>query len=95
MEEINKSEEIQNEVIHNEEVQEVTAQSSVRRHHTRPEPDRDKFFMLRQIFNVIFIIGAIVGCFFYIKVNEMMGGILIIIAMAFKMAECVLRFRKQ
>lgn len=95
MEEINKSEEIQDEVVHNEEVQEGTGQSSVRRHHTRPEPDRDKFFMLRQIFNVIFIIGAIVGCFFYIKVNEMMGGILIIIAMAFKMAECVLRFRKQ
>ncbi|MCQ2220512.1 MAG: hypothetical protein MJZ12_03920 [Prevotella sp.] len=66
-----------------------------RRHHTRPEPERDKFFVLRQIFNIVFIVGAIIGCFFYIKVNEMMGGILIIIAMAFKMAECVLRFRKQ
>lgn len=65
------------------------------RHHTRPEKDRDSLFLLRQIFNIIFMVGAVVGCVLYIKVNAMMGGVLIIIAMAFKMAECVLRFRKK
>lgn len=64
------------------------------RHHTRPKPTRDKFFVLRQIFNIIFMVGAVIGCVVYIKVNDTMGAILIIIAMAFKMAECVLRFRK-
>lgn len=63
--------------------------------HTRPEKERDTFFFLRQIFNIVFMVGAVVGCILYMKVNELMGGILIIIAMAFKMAECVLRFRKK
>lgn len=74
--------------------EEAEAGVTVRRRHTRPTPERDKFFVLRQIFNIIFIIGALIGCFIYIKVNDTMGAILIIIAMAFKMAECVLRFRK-
>lgn len=78
----------------NEQISEEAEDVTVRRRHTRPEPERDKFFVLRQIFNIIFILGAVVGCFFYIKINEAMGGILIIIAMAFKMAECVLRFRR-
>lgn len=77
-----------------EELNKTEEQVTVRRRHTRPQPERDRFFVLRQIFNIIFMIGAVVGCFIYIKVNDTMGAVLIIIAMAFKMAECVLRFRK-
>lgn len=67
--------------------------ASAPRHHNNPN-DKGKFFVLRQIFNIIFMIGAVIGCVVYLKVNDMMGAILIVIAMAFKMAECVLRFKK-
>lgn len=63
------------------------------RHHRKPE-ERDRFFLVRQVLNILFMIGAVIGCFIYLKVNDTMGAILIIIAMAFKMAECVLRFKK-
>ena len=64
---------------------------AVARHHRRPQKERGKFFVIRQILNVMFMIGAVIGCVFYVKFDERMGAILIIIAMAFKMAECVLR----
>lgn len=64
------------------------------RHHRKPQKERDAFFVIRQILNVLFMVGAVAGCIVYLKVDDRMGAILIIIAMAFKMAECVLRFKK-
>lgn len=69
-------------------------ESIVVRRHRKPQKERDRFFVVRQILNVLFMIGAIAGCIVYLKVNDRMGAVLIIIAMAFKMAECVLRFKK-
>ena len=63
------------------------------RHHRRPDEVKDKFYKMRQIFNIIFIVGAIIGVAVYLK-NEAMGAVLIVMAMAFKMAECVIRFKK-
>lgn len=67
---------------------------SVRRHHRKPEKERGKFFLLRQILNVIFMLVAVAGCVVYVKVDYRMGAVIIIIGMAFKMAECALRFKK-
>lgn len=67
---------------------------SVRRHHRKPEKECGKFFLLRQILNVIFMLVAVAGCVVYVKVDNRMGAVIIIIGMAFKMAECALRFKK-
>lgn len=54
-----------------------------------------KLFIIRQILNVIFMIGALAGAVLYWTQPEPTTGILVIMtAMFFKMAECVLRFRK-
>lgn len=66
-----------------------------RKHRNADEGDgRGKFFVLRQILNILFMIIAIVGVVIYITQNEMQGIIVVVIAMAFKMAECVLRYVK-
>lgn len=65
------------------------------RRHRKPEQQRDQFFLIRQILNVLFVLVGIVGCYFYVKIDDRQGAILFIIAMAFKMAECALRFRKK
>ncbi|MCM1079302.1 MAG: hypothetical protein NC344_06210 [Bacteroidales bacterium] len=55
----------------------------------------NKVFLIRQILNVIFMVGAIVGGLLYWFQPEPTLGILVIMtSMFFKMAECVLRFRK-
>lgn len=72
----------------------VTDEPIARRHHRKPDDKRGNFFVVRQILNILFMLGAVAGCVVYVKVNDQMGAILIIIAMAFKMAECVLRFKK-
>ena len=52
-------------------------------------------FLIRQILNIIFMAGALVGAVLYWIQPEPTTGILVIMtAMFFKMAECVLRFRK-
>lgn len=52
-------------------------------------------FLIRQILNAIFIIGAVTGAILYwVLPEETMGILIIMTSMFFKMAECVLRFRK-
>lgn len=54
-----------------------------------------KLFLIRQILNIIFMAGALAGAVLYWVQPEPTTGILVIMtAMFFKMAECVLRFRK-
>ena len=56
---------------------------------------RSKVFIIRQIMNIIFIIGAIIGAILYWTEPEPTLGILVIMtAMFFKMAEHVLRFKR-
>ena len=69
-------------------------ESPVKRHHRKPEKERGKFFLLRQILNIVFMLVAVAGCVVYVKVDNRMGAVIIIIGMAFKMAECALRFKK-
>ena len=59
------------------------------------EEPRSKVFIIRQILNIVFIIGAIIGALLYWFQPEPTLGILVIMtAMFFKMAECVLRFKR-
>ncbi len=50
--------------------------------------------MLRNILNIIFIIGAVVGMLCYFFKNEEIGIVIVLGAMAFKMCECVIRLVK-
>lgn len=70
----------------------------IQRHHRDEEPQHEEkriVFIIRQILNIIFMIGAIVGVIFYIKEpDNMMSLIIIITAVMVKMAECALRVFK-
>ena len=65
----------------------------VRRHHRRPEDD--KFFKIRNVLNIIFMIGAVVGVVVFCFKDQTMGTIVILTAMAFKIAECCFRLIRQ
>lgn len=56
---------------------------------------RGRVFIIRQILNIVFIIGAVVGAVLYwIEPEPTLGILVVMTAMFFKMAECVLRFRR-
>ena len=46
---------------------------------------------LRNILNIIFMVGAIIGVGFYLLADTTIGTIIILIAMSFKIVECSLR----
>ena len=50
--------------------------------------------LLRNILNIVFIFGALIGMYIYYKGNKETGTIIIIIAMAFKFIEVVIRLLK-
>lgn len=54
--------------------------------------DNDQFYMIRQILNLIFMIGAIVGVIILFTGSRTVGIIVILVAMVFKIAECAFRF---
>lgn len=68
--------------------------------HHRAEAEEERrpsktVFIIRQALNIIFMIGAVVGAVLYWTQPEPTTGILVIMtAMFFKMAECVLRFKR-
>lgn len=66
----------------------------VRRHHRRGPAD-DKYFKIRNILNIIFMLGAIVGMGVFYFHDRTLGTIIILTAMAFKIAECCFRFIRQ
>ena len=66
-------------------------------HHSRShqeEEKKDRFLMLKQVLNIIFMLGAVVGALLYFYQNKTMGTVVIVVAMVFKMIECVLRLLK-
>jgi type IV secretory pathway TrbD component len=64
----------------------------MREHHRRDEADR--YLKLRNGLNLAFMLGAIVGVGIYLWGNATVGTIIILVAMALKMVECVFRFMK-
>lgn len=64
------------------------------RHHRR-DASNDKYFKIRNILNIIFMLGAIAGMALFYFHDRTTGTIVILTAMAFKMAECCFRFIRQ
>lgn len=56
------------------------------------KPERDSFFAIRNILNIIFMVLAVTGVIFYLCKQTQEGIIIVLAAMVFKMIECVLRF---
>lgn len=48
--------------------------------------------MVRQILNLIFMIGAVIGVIIFLTGNNTVGTIVILASMVFKIAECGFRF---
>ncbi|MCQ2255101.1 MAG: hypothetical protein MJZ29_06350 [Bacteroidaceae bacterium] len=53
---------------------------------------RKKYFVIRNVLNTIFVVGAIIGVALYIFKSETTGTYVILGSMVFKMAECCFRF---
>lgn len=51
-----------------------------------------KYFIIRNILNTIFLIGAVVGVLIYYFHSNELGTYVILGSMIFKMAECCFRF---
>ena len=61
------------------------------RHHEEKNKE-DRFFRIRNVLNIIFIIGALVGLVLYFASDHTSGTIVILAAMVFKIVESCLRF---
>lgn len=53
--------------------------------------ERGRFFRLRNILNLVFIVLAIAGMAVYFYSSRSVGGALLIVAIVLKLVECVLR----
>lgn len=56
--------------------------------------DEDKIFKLRQILNIIFMLGAVAGIIVYFAFDHFFGTVTILAAMVFKMIEYIIRFMR-
>ena len=54
--------------------------------------NQDKFLKIRNVLNIIFMAGAIVGILLYFYTDRTVGTITILSAIVFKMIESILRF---
>lgn len=71
----------------------MTTDNYPRRHHRREEePAPDKTLKARNVLNIIFMLGAIVGVIIYLWVDHNAGVITVLAAMVFKIVECCIRF---
>lgn len=57
----------------------------------RRSDDGGNQFKLRQILNIIFMVGAVIGVIVYFAGSHTIGTIIILAAMVFKMAESAIR----
>lgn len=60
----------------------------------RNNRQEDRYLKTRNILNTIFVVGAVIGMGIYFWGNRTIGTIVILVSMAIKMVECVLRFMK-
>ena len=69
--------------------------STVRRpdHRMHRHERKDRFLYIRQWLNIIFMLGAVIGVIVYFLADlTTTGTIIILVAMVFKIIECILRF---
>jgi len=63
-----------------------------RRHRMENEEPKDIMFKVRNVLNIVFMVGAIVGVAIYCLHNHDTGIMVVLSSMVFKIAECCLRF---
>ncbi len=66
----------------------------IRRQRHQGNEKQIMIFKLRNILNIIFIIGAVVGMVYYFFFDEYIGTIIILVAMGFKITETSIRLLK-
>ncbi|MDD7258447.1 MAG: hypothetical protein PUH24_09325 [Prevotellaceae bacterium] len=66
----------------------------MRRRRLREDAPENKYRMLRQWLNIIFMLGALIGVGLYFYHDRTAGTIVILVAMIFKIVECVFRLMK-
>lgn len=69
--------------------------STVRRpdHRMHRQERKDRSLYIRQWLNIIFMLGAVIGVIVYFLADlTTTGTIIILVAMVFKIIECILRF---
>ena len=59
------------------------------------EQPRDRFFKIRNILNIIFMLGAVVGVLLYYLSRHAVGTFVLLCAIIFKVAECCLRLLRK
>lgn len=64
--------------------------NTLRRHRRDDDPN----LRLRNILNIVFMLGAIVGVAIYMLADSTAGTIVILVAMLFKIVECVFRLKR-
>ncbi len=69
--------------------------SAIHPRHRRSDKSEDKYFKIRNVLNIIFMLGAIAGMAIFYFQDRTIGTIVILTAMAFKIAECCFRFIRQ
>jgi len=62
--------------------------------HRRKRAEEDPYFRLRNLLNIIFMLGAIAGVAVYLSADRTAGTIVILAAMLFKIVECVFRLKR-
>lgn len=71
----------------------MTTENDNIQHKRRGEREESEWrFKVRNILNIVFLVGAVAGIAVYFLADETVGLITIMAAMVFKMAECCLRF---
>lgn len=61
---------------------------------TEDNDSRGRYAVLRQILNIVFMVGAVAGVIVYLNGNRTVGIVIILASMVFKFVECVLRLLK-
>lgn len=64
------------------------------RHRVREEEQRDRFFVLRNILNIIWMIGVVAGIGVYMTGNTFVGGWILAVSIVVKLVEVSLRMMK-
>ncbi|HEY9551292.1 MAG TPA: hypothetical protein VIQ97_03300 [Prevotella sp.] len=62
------------------------------RHRREEDTNADRFFRIRNILNIIFLLGSVIGLVVYFVSDHTLGTYVILAAMVFKIIESSLRF---
>ena len=62
------------------------------RHRHLADKSRGRLFKVRNVLNIVFMLGAVIGMMVYALRDHTVGIIIVLAAMVFKITECCLRF---